>query len=366
MQFIVQQVENGSLSEEEALNQIETEFQQISNVLAASGLDAGRDYLSTAAEPLKQMLETSKKRITGEVSADVYQKKLDSLMAMTKLSVFKGLDENTQRTLALSQLMPNVSSDLIIKLTGASLDLLKKNSAEGGNGNPYDEDTEGVRSYTKVLESNITPEGEPIEGSSEDLDTQIENYLDSIPQYSGAVTSVKQLAPTLDFLSGIKFAKYSEGRGIPQDKVESVRNAMNSLYEGKIRPLVLQEFSRNGLEFLAVEDAPKKETKTRPALSRGPVLRDLLVKEPSVSLVEPVFNGTGISFQPIEGLTGSRKEKAEVRARTLTAKVSPSINKFIRASAHIEGHQDYRKVFEENLNLIFSPETAPLSETQEE
>ena len=354
----------GEMDQQEAITAIRGQFSSIESIVNSVGIDAGRDYITTVVSPMERIKNSTEELLSGKLDQDTYESQVKSLVAQAKLNVLKQADDEYLNWMAVSQLSPNVPAEFVVGFTKVTTDLMAKMSnPEGQNGNVFDQDGQGVRTYYNSLKGVMSKSDKLGDGVKDEVVTHLSNTLSSIPEYAGSVKSVKQLLPTLDYLSSPEVGKWmAEKGGVPKENVEAARNAMMSLYEGKVLPLIQKEFSRHSVSFdvRLGEEAPEGEDVKR-KLGKG-FLAPLNITQPASSLVEPVFTGTGMSFKPIEGLTDSQARVAKGRAQELNKNVTPVVNKFIRMAAHLDGSLDYRKAFEENFVNLFAPQPEAVEE----
>lgn len=359
MNTITTQLADGTMSEKDAVVAVNQAFQSVQMLINSIGSDAGRDYLTTITEPMRQMKEDTLALVKGDIDRTVYEDKVKSLIAITQLNALRSSDQ-FKNYVAVSRLMPNVPSEFIVNSTLVTQDLWKKmGSKDGQNGNVFDQDTSGVRTYFSGLQGAMDKSDRIGEDANREIQTHVDNVLRSIPQYASSAERVADYLPVVDFLSSPTVGKYiKEKGGIPSEYAEGANDVMQTVYERRILPMVQAEFSRAGLQYMLRqgEQAPEGETTSMNTVRAGGEFLNLsMANAPTVSAIEPVFTGSGVRFKVSEGLDPRLRNEASNKIKELNRTVSPMVNKFIRMSAHLEGHTDYRKVFEQNFNNLFSP-----------
>jgi hypothetical protein len=356
MTSIADRVSKNQMTEKEAILAINEEFQSVQMITSSVGTEAGREFLTSAIAPLNTIKEDTLSLIKGEIDKGMYDRKVQTMIAMTQLNALEA-DEVFLKHVAVSQLSRHLPAKFIADWTLLTKDVMKKMAEkEGQNGNVFDKDKKGVKLYFNSLEGAIKNVPDNDQASHKEIRTHYENILRSIPQYANSAERMADYIPVVDFLASPTTGKYiKEKGGIPAEFVEGAKDVLDFTYQQRVLPMIQEEFSKHNLkwELPLGKDAPDRpDVKT--SLGTG-ILPRLVIKEPSVSVIEPLFSGSGVRFQAIKGL-GESDEIARNRAKTLNNLVSPMVNKFIRLGAHLEGHTDYRKVFEENFNNLFAPE----------
>jgi hypothetical protein len=146
----------------------------------------------------------------------------------------------------------------------------------------------------------------------------VNNVLKQLGNASGIGLDAKKVAPAVSFLGTSEFLELQKAGRIDNEALTGAKNAIQVLYQREVVKGVESKLGTSGgnLEFN--------------------------------------FNGAGVVLQP--AASGKPLTYLEQGARNNAIKefenTSVVINQIIRAGAHMEGHDDYRKYWEENKHFI--------------
>lgn len=75
---------------------------------------------------------------------------------------------------------------------------------------------------------------------------------------------------------------------------------------------------------------------------------------PTNAVIEAVPVSGGVTFRVIAGLQGDVAAKARAEARRLNEKLAPALNTTVKAMAHLEGHNNYKQLWESVADQILA------------
>ncbi len=346
MDGVIERLQTGEVSEEEAVREAQMLWSQVQTTVNQVGDRAGSEHISNLSAPMKSMYENTVAHIKGDLSLDILNTQNEKVIALAQKNWLS--DPKMAAIVAGDRLIRN--SDLLshAQLEYEVLQHLRRNGfADGKPADLLTDDPDERRNLDttlKILKQNMnvsTRQGldEETEGQ---LSNNISGVLRGVQAYGPNTTKASEYQQVVDFLASPEFGSYTTKKGgIPADVAANASQVLQEQYEQVVLPLLREEYETgavaSGLGF-STTGLPNP-TRTTQNVS---------------SAIKPVFRGGGVSFQ-VEGEQGPTST-AGTKARALNKRVSPILNRLIRMAAHLEGHQDYRKVYEDRYVSIFGEE----------
>lgn len=338
-----------------ALASLQSEFAIIqSNVAGISG-DAG-DYANMMIAPMKFAYESAVDVISGKTTLESYETSIKMQTAVVGLNVMG--DPRIALAAGVSSVVKNMPLESIPALNDAVADMLIKNgnlkngdksgkvvdplSSKEGDPSTYN----NVDGYLKMLEGSIgavnTNSASDVDGkTSKEINTNIINIAKGINAYKDSVETPDEYNRVVSFFASPSVGKFLQGQGgIPSDIASEMSGVISERYEQVVAPLIKERYSTGQLTV----NLPSQPS---PGSSIIPPRR--LERQNASDVVEPVFSGGGVRFEPKPGIQGkvSQNELSDLN-RSLTP-----INNLIRLYSHLNGTTDYRKSWEELKVRLF-------------
>ena len=357
MNQIVQDLESGAITQEEAIQLADDQLLTVNTFLSQVGKDAGSDYVNNLASPIRNIHTNTMKHLNGELSAELLER--SNTAALATATAGWTADPERARVIAGSRLFPN--SDLLTfsqKTMTSISSYLSGYSSDKGLANPFPTDEvskEGFSNYTTgVLKPNINLMlgGDLSDEGVNELNTNIGNMIRSIPAYSGTAEGLGDYRGLVDFLADPNtFGRYVEKvGGIPSDAIDNAKLILQENYETKVVDLIQKEFRQQVARIPRIAPATGN-------VSAGAIGAMTVENNQVPSVIEPTFAGGGVSFRIRPGVENNVEYRRIVR--NLNERVSPALNKLIHLGAHFNGGRDYKGTYDANYSDIFGGEQTP-------
>ena len=328
--------------------------QQMATIQANAGAVAKGDpsYAATALVPFQSTYDATLKFLTGQIDQKALENTLKSAITRSKLQILS-TDPEARKIVATSQLLGN-AFPLLPGISEAVVRIMGDKST-----NPMSPHQNETRSSFDIWKLNMrgTVTGSiPKEEVEEDTTSFINKTLRGVQAYSLAVEDPKQYNQVYDLIASPEMATAVKEGMVDGDVSLAAKQVLAREWESEaVRSL----------------DADMKKRISGAAAFGGPALQ-FGATEDITDVVVPVFRGSGVTFTLsgsalIAGSRGLAKEKSPTeqaaigaRSRRLdqfinglqTGTPSKLLNKMIKAGAHLEGHTDYKKYWEENKELL--------------
>ena len=353
--LIIQQVGNGTLTKEEGLRNLEEMQVFYNQQVSQIGQFAGSDMVSNMTRPLQDTIDLGKRVINGEISTEVATKEAEG--AVAKATAMFADDPETVGYMAASKVLGE-NSFLVGQETFQNVNrVLKENGlagqqpTEGGNATrrpPANltgrEDQKSTEDYLGALENSMTnslngSSSDP-EASRQEVAAQLNGVLKGVGRYAQFVEEDNgTLQPLVNFFSGEKYGRYVEGgtTGINEENAERAGEAIQAYLIEQVQPLVREEW--------------QEATQTTSVLPTSNILGTEGEEAATRSLIVPQMTPRGVRFVARDDTEMTPRMRAKIS--NLNERVGTTVNKLIRTRAHLEGHRDYAKIFDQDFGAIF-------------
>lgn len=350
---IVNDVDLGNMSAEDATFLLDQQWNTIQSLINNQGSEAGTEFISSITAPMRSIYDLSRKRVTGEISAAVFQNANNINVAKAKLTITN--NPKHAQTIALSSMLPNADLLLSKEIGDIVLDQLAKNTdpTSGKVADTTDpESSEETNDYFKIIKQNVKKLNDGSALDPEATETDVMNNLSSvirgISDYAGSVEKPEDYNNVVAFLASPEVGKLIKKQGgIQADMLEDAKAIFQSEYKDEVVQTLMREFesgSISGPSFQALGGGAGEEV----SFSAN---------------VLPVFSGAGVTFvsKVPTGKQAGTGNAVRARVKSLNKIVAPVLNRLIRLDAHLNGGTDYAKVYRDNYELLF---TAPEPEAE--
>lgn len=339
--------ERGEIDRAQAVAMVTQEYNQVDSVLTMSGKDAGGEYLTNLASPFTNMRDLTLGFINGSIKRDAYKAQTDNAMALAQYNMMK--DPMLVRYAAASAVFKDAS---LISLAGMS----SKVSDYFKNGNdpttkPYDatpDTPEAKKDFGTYLNTTREVANKYNSGNSVDpertkveLGNQVHTLLKSVDAYSNSVENPAEYNQAVEFLADPAIGKFIATNGVPADVASNARYVLGEQYETVVRDVIKKEF-----ESATVGIKQSISNQFTGGLAE--------TENTLTSLVEPVWNGSGVVFRPKAGVKLGAESLTKVKR--LNDKGGKLLNRLIRMDAHLSGTTNYKQSFDNNYASLFGIE----------
>ena len=345
-----QQVAQG-LPAEQALQQLEKMKTDFAGLTMPIRGVAGADYVDAMSKPIMDAIEAQKDFVSGKITKDVYQNKLDLSNVKSNLEIMS--NPEAAQIINISKLTGNTFSVPLVAAFGDKLvDLVRRGIEPGANpgnmspDNPQEQAQtktyfNTLRDVTKNLGNKDPRLVDPKETFSE-VTAHANQVLQGISDFSSAQKNPSQLNAAVDYLASPEFLALQQmGAKFNQDAVEGAKNAVSTNYNDKLIPAVRDEWQRSKTVLGAPTGVKQIGRVAIPVQPTGA----------TTDAVRYVWTGNSIQFKPAPGL--ERNPQVMAKAKELQKSLAPLINKSVRMSAHLDGSQEYTKYFQANEEAFF-------------
>lgn len=340
--------ERGEITGQEATLLADQQYATIAQVTSRIGGDADAEYLGNITAPMRMRYENTKKFLNGDIDKQVLENQNFIATAKQKQIILGNPD--TAKTIAVSQLLPNAQVTLMPALNDAVVKIMSANNNPESKPADIlpdnDSDKKDTKVYLDLLKHNMSGSNAGTlvnkDEATAELDINLSNVLKGIDAYSLTASNPGEYNQVVDFLASPEFGKYTTMKGgIPADQATSAKQVLQSNYENQVLPLLKKAWEDSKTGNTRMSDSARAFV----GLNAG--------DSNTAEVIKPTFTGSGISFQVAPGITDSRTRN---KAKDLNTQVAPILNRLIRMSAHLEGTQDYKRVYNDNYSAIFGEE----------
>ena len=353
MHKVIQQVQSGQFSQEDAIRQVEVEWANVQANMAAVGVEAGSEQIGVFTRGLQGVYENTLAHLRGETSLTVLENNNKKAIALASKDFLA--DPQRADIVATSNLLGNsVSLEQIINTNGAVADFIgrmrdtEKTPANVVTSDP--EDSQTVGTWMNLLSENMTAAvaGNLSEEGMAELSNNIVNMFKSVDVHGAYSSAPKDYQRVVDFLADPNFGRYTERTGgVPSEVAIPAQDILAQQYQRQVVPMLKKEY----------EDAVASVTFTKGIPYGGTRMLAPYQKNPVTDVIEPVWSGTGMSFRAKEG-SGADMRTTRAALASLNKRVAPQLNKMVRMAAHLEGTRDYKSVYENTYSGVFGVENA--------
>jgi len=339
------QFQEGTITEAQALEALETQFGPTAAAVNQVGARAGSDVLRSISSPLGDLKKTYEDAITGKIKLDTLKRKVDHIRTGFEYSYM--MDDTTARLSALTKILgPNtVMLPTLNEHTSKILESITNNTQAGlGEGEEFTpasvtaknaSQTEALRGRFKFIKDNVknSNQADNPQDLVQAMNTQLESTLIGVSDYASSVKNPKEFNEVSAFLASPEVGTLVTTQGgVPAAVLADADSVMKDLYTNRVLPAIKKEYEQVNISGVTSSGTDAKST----------------------DLFEPVFQGGGVVFKPKQGVRLGNAATSDLRA--LNAKAGAMLNRLVRMGAHLEGHTNYKKTFDEKFIAIFGVE----------
>lgn len=341
---VLNRLEAKSISAEDAMKELDLNWNTVMATVNAAGGDAGNDYVSNVVAPMKFAYEQGVKYVNGEITKDIFVNRLEQTQALAKLNLLS--DPEIANAVATNQLLRNLSPSSLGYFDGVTIKMLKKNSDTGKPTDLTSTDKEEKRSsaiyLNAVKDSMKTSASKNFVGDGEEFNAtvgqNVNQIIKSINAYSDSVESPTEYNEIVDFIASPEMGSYltSTNGQLNADVAEKAKEVLQQQYGDVVLPLIQNEYK---------EASSIVGYRTVGSSMSASNVADTQEVE---SLIEPVFQGSGVVFRlrpGVKDIDVAGGAGVQGTLRTLNKDVAPTLNRLIRMTAHLSGNTDYKAAY---------------------
>lgn len=338
------QVQSGEISPEDAVRAMDEEWLAVQSTVTEVGRSADTAYLNNVVSPMERLYNVRRGYLTGETTREVMDEQVE--LALSQQTAMLVADPEDASTIALSRLLGQGGALALTQpLTGIAIKHVQRNSDESRKpANVLDpSEEESTRGYLGILSNGVRRANDGnLDGGVEaerEITVNINQLLKGIGVYGASAESPTEFRATVDFLASDDYGRYAESHGtaISKENAAQARAILREQYDEVARPLIQREW-RDAQELTYQLFDP-----TRPETAGA--------MEDTVDLIQPTFDGNGVRFVPSDDARLDNRIRR--RLDKLNKEVAPVINQLVRMGAHLEGHRNYGKIYQDNYAPLF-------------
>ncbi len=320
----------GGLDQVSAIQLINEAFAPTEQALQQVGGETG-NVVVAVSQPILAYKQLLMDNITGKVSDEVRDRETKKLLSIQGHAIVQ--DPEVARAIKTAEYFRGVIS-ISPKMNSLAVKWLTKNDKPTGKSADLLPDSEeeelATRDYFENIKENITKAEQSQDPKAFKLAmrTQTDNILKGIVDQRGNIQKPASLNQMVEFLASPQYGTFTQANGgIDAGIAIEAKAVLDQHYEDRVLPLLRKEYE--SVNFGGTDIG---------GMTSG-------------NLVAPVYTGSGVTFQAREGIRLSLRSVDKLRA--LNAKTGPFLNRLVRMSAHLGGHRNYKKVFDEGYAGIF-------------
>lgn len=331
-------VKSGELNPQQAQMQLQQAFGNVERGITMLG-SGDKDYAGMWRGIFKDAYEYGVKAIDPKTNADDLENERRIMEEKARISFFSGLSPQELKTFSLMKTYPHPTVSFGTNPT--IVGLVKRMSGNDSSSAPKlhgaREEKEGLDVVLKAVRHNRTLSGEDKIREMDHVVKFTNNYLQQVVGNSYSTTD-KTLSPKdyqhfTNFMSSPEFAEIVKHGGVDATSMQRVREVYEIGYAKEIKKAVIGKLDQK------VSDGTSDNYRSAP-------MKDF---------VDMRFEGSEVRFYPKGEVNPEAPVSSHMQVRGVLSDLQSAqtqMNKLIKIGAHMEGHNDYRKYWEENKHII--------------
>jgi hypothetical protein len=339
-----------------ALQEIESQWANVQMLISQTAGTGNEAQVTALTTPMKNLYQFNKDFVTGKITRDELANKA-KIEGLRSQALMFASNPRIQQLWAASELVGHTDPSLTLEFQGLVSNYLD-NATKGKVDAFTNLEPEGQKTLTdlsmKFIESDLagtTSDKEKAEGIQ-----VISKIFTDMDAFSASVNNPQQLNQVVSMLADPRFGQWaSANKGIPASISPQVKQTLQAYYSEPVLKDVIQNWEtdvaidQRVFGFTGILDGVANlggaitGTVNNP---RGPAPTTIMALP---EILEPFMTPTGLSFRAKKGAPSNLVAPA---LKQVNKTVLPKINRLVKALAHVEGHTDYRKVYEENYEQI--------------
>lgn len=310
--------------------------------LRSLGPAAGGEYLSAAAKPTLDYIDSVVKVTTGELPKTIAENHYNASLKQTQLGLITE-DKKLKTLVSLDNLFKNTPINLVKTVTDKTVEIYMRGSnGDAKEGLPQDlanpNNKEAVVPYLKGIEFHNQ---EYVSGKYDDTaKQQVDNNNESIIKSVAAAknSDAEELMPLVNYLSSPSFGQYVRAHGgLPVGAADATL-VLDRQYKEQILPLIQDRIREK--EVILGQLQPK-------GASRRGGIEDY---------VDVSFRGEGVTFSLADTtLDETTRGRVKAEVDSLNKTVAPHLTKMSRLAANFN-QTSPKSEWDTMKELLFKPE----------
>jgi len=322
---------------EGANNDLLIHFSNIEGAIA-SAASANPELAGQWRSLFDNLKTTGIKALEGKTELDALKQQLETVITKGKLTALQ--DPNMVAVTVTSQLLGGQIPELFWQSNKAAQNAIMRlgASSDPTTAPPVIGDKAAEKLSFSMIEHNMKLINSGKADNPEAVQVQVTNATNNLLHQVGKAASTgiqpEQLKSTAEFLASPTFAQLVEKKMVDKQAVQNANMVMNVMYQQNVEKVISKKLSEDvqmGSGYQAFGGEPDKPVKFSEAIKID-------------------WNGAGVAFKP-KPVDPLYRDELDTRLLGLKP-VEKEVNKIIHMGAHMEGHTDYAKYWEENKHNI--------------
>lgn len=331
---------NGGVADQNSVLELQAMKNEVSKVLAGSSLggdETTRQLVKDLAAPINEMIENAIKLTNGEVSKEVFDNRLSVAKSRSTLAM-TSRDSRLLGIFAVSEFYPKLGEALANRVAPQLMPALMSEVSGLGMANSQATPavTQALTSMGRELGQGSLP-AEQQNAVREELAQKNKEFVESFGANGGRYLDPKAMAPSIDYLASPSFKDYSTKNEMdPRTKTQAI-DTLQRDYVDDLLPNIEKILSNDATAFLG------ERLVGAAGMEQARASGDVTNRNPGSvrNMVDLKWSTQGAVFTPRDNSPISK-----IAAERLNAKISPLLNRSVRATSHLEGHDNYQEVFD--------------------
>lgn len=349
----LQEIKNGG-DPAEVYAKLQSDYAAQKAAISGIAQEVNADWVMS---PMDTIIADFGKVVNGEYTTEAYNAQVASQVAKGK-SAWMADPELGQILVAqevLGENFPTLMQQMLPRAQKKLAEFLTPyDAASDSNTPPPDifDVSEATQQNFDLLrdELKVVNAGGATEAGANQTANKVVNLLRSFKNYSGAVENPRQLRQAMDLLASEEFNAWTvANKGVPTELVDAAKNLIQAQYEGPLLEAVRSRW--DGLD-ISITGAGATAQNPYGFINSG-----------AANYIDTIWDGTGVRFVAKPGFEDNIIVRSAIQGlNSGDNSVAQPINTLIRATATVEGTNDFKSIWEGDLKERIFP-TTPVDQT---
>jgi len=335
-----------------ALQEIESQWSSVQMLISQTAGTGNEAQVTALTTPMKNLYQFNKDFVTGKITRDELQNKA-KIEGMRQQAIMFASNPRIQKLWAASELVGHTDPSLTLEFQGLVanyLDSTVTGKSEAITNLEPKAQKALVDLSMSFIESDTAGTTSPTE-KAEGLKV-IQKIFKDMDVFSASVDNPQQLNEIVTMLADPRFGEWaSANKGVPASISPQVKNTLQAYYSEPVLKDIVQNWEtdvaidQGVFGFSGIADGVTSAVDAVTGAVRNPRGPAPTTIMPLPDILEPFMTPSGLSFRAKAGAPANLVAPA---LKQVNKTVLPKINRLVKSLAHVEGHTDYQKVYEEN------------------
>jgi len=339
-------VSNGTLSQEEGLDEINALRINYLQNFSLTSARAGGDFANNLKAPISLIFDNASEKLEGKKTLELIERQNKNYLALATNDLLK--DETIRNVVALSNQMGNSISGQAFTNKIIHEQMKKFTDPKPKSNSPVTGETSEVEPTLELLKNNLAVANSKQMSADEqqDLHHTMRKVLKSVNIYRSAVEDPAEYNSIITFAASSDYGDYSVANGGVDTELSSqAKDIIDIQYTQEVLPLLKTEYEKVVTTILRAA--------TPGPIQGFPITVQEVPGQSMTEVVEPAFNGSGVTFRLSGDMPRGAGDSVRKSINNLNERVAPLINNLIRSSAHFDGNKNYKAQYDAYFTRIF-------------